>query len=91
MASQSNARRLKEAEAFLASAIAQCEERFGLAPSAFLVALASIPDDSGGFSKGRAPFLFRFRGHPALNQRMAEWVAEQLEVSEVDETEEEAE
>jgi hypothetical protein len=76
---QSKSRRLLECEADIAVAIEAITAKHGMAPAAFLVILANIPNDSGMFNAGRDPFLFRFRGHPSLAQKAAEWVGERLE------------
>jgi hypothetical protein len=84
---QSKSKRLLVAEADIAAAIEAITAKHGIAPSAFVVILANIPNDSGMFDAGRDPFLFRFRGHPSLAQKAAEWVGEQLD-AELDTSEE---
>lgn len=84
----SKSKRLVDAETALLAALEEIARTYGTVPSAFLIAIASIPDDSGRFRRGRKPFLYRFRGHQSLNQKMAEWIAEDLEVLEEEEDEE---
>lgn len=87
----SRAKRLLEAESFLARAMEECRQKYGMVPSAFIVAMAAVPDDQGRFRNGRKPFLYRYVGHPGLAAKMAEWVADDLECEPEGEEEDEDE